>query len=510
MSSFWAFFIAIAQNVPSDCSQKFAGLQDSQKKNFLKGFQEQFKQRTIGNHNPESCFFKCVRFLGIFHCYRPECAIWLFPKICGTPGFTEKKTFFERVQKQFKQRNIGNHNPETCFCQMCQVFGHFSLLSPRMCHLIVPKNLLDSRIHRKNVFFERVQKQFKQRTIGNHNPESGFRHKCWIFWAFFIAIAQNVSSDCSQKFAGLQDSQKKHFFWKGFKSNLNKEPLATTILNPVFVTSVGFFWHFSLLSPRMCHLIVPRNCGTAGFTEKKWKFQNQFKQRTLDNHNPESSFCQMCQVFVHFSLLSPRMRHLIVPKKCGTPGFTEKYVFWKGFKSNLNKEPLATTILNPVFVKCVRFLGIFHYYRPECAIWLFPKIGVLQDSQKIRFLKRFPKQFKQRTIGNHNPESSFCQMCQVFGHFSLLSPRMCHLIIPKHLRDSRTHRKNVFLKGFQKQFKQRTIGNHNPESNFQMCQVFVHFSLLSPTMCHLIVPKNWGAPGFTEKKTFFERVSKAI
>ena len=95
---------------------------------------------------------KCRLFLGIFHCYRPECAIWLFPKIGG---------------------------------------------------------LQDSQ---KKRFLKGFQKQFKQRTIGNHNPEPFFLSNVSSFWACFIAIAQNVPSDCSQKFAGLQDSQKNTFF----------------------------------------------------------------------------------------------------------------------------------------------------------------------------------------------------------------------------------------------------------------------------------------------------------
>ena len=243
-------------------------------------------------------------------------------------------------------------------------------------------------------------------------------------------------------------------------------------------------------------------------------FQKQFKQRTIGNHNPESCFCQMCQVFRHLSLLSPRMRHLIVPKNLGAPGFTENTVFEKVskcFKSNLNKEPLATTILNPVFVKCVRFLGIFHCYRPECAIWLFPNIcEIPRLTEKTFFLKGFQKQFKQRTIGNHNPESNF-QMCQVFGHFSLHSPRMCHLIVPKNWGAPGFTEFFFFWKGFKSNLNKEPLATTILNPFFcQMCQVFGHFSLLSPRMCHLIVPKNLRDSRIHRKNVFFERVSKAI
>ena len=170
--------------------------------------------------------------------------------------------------------------------------------------------------------------------IGNHNPESGFREKCEVFGNYLLP------------------------------------------------------------SPRMCHLIVPKICGTPGFTEKSVfrKVHGQFQERMIGNHNPESGFCQKCEVFVHFSLQSSRMCHLIVPKICGTPGFTEKDRFSKGFQ----------------------------------------------------------KQFKDGMIDKHNPESSFCQKCEVVGHFSLLAPRMCHLIVPQNLRDSRIHRKRSFFEGFSK------------------------------------------------------------
>ena len=46
--------------------------------------------------------------------------------------------------------------------------------------------------------------------IGNHNPESSFCQKCEVFGGFFIAIAKNVPSDCSQN-CGTPEFKKKCF-----------------------------------------------------------------------------------------------------------------------------------------------------------------------------------------------------------------------------------------------------------------------------------------------------------
>ena len=91
-----------------------------------------------------------------------------------------------------------------------------------MCHLIVPKICGTPGFTEKDGFSTGFQKQFKQRMLGNHNPESSFCQKCEIFREFFVAIAQNVPSDCSPIFAGLQDSQKKAFFER-FTGNVKKE-----------------------------------------------------------------------------------------------------------------------------------------------------------------------------------------------------------------------------------------------------------------------------------------------
>ena len=119
----------------------------------------------------------------------------------------------------------------------------------------------------------------------------------------------------------------------------------------------------------MCHLIVPQKCGVQDSQKKNVfrKVHGQFKERMIGLHNPESGFREKCEVFGNYLLPSPRMCHLIVPKICGTPGFTEKNVFRRVFKSDLKKE-FANTILNPVFVKSARFLDIFRRNRPECAI----------------------------------------------------------------------------------------------------------------------------------------------
>ena len=329
---FWAFFIAIAQNVPSDCSQKLGDSRIHRKNVFWKGFKSNLNKEPLATTILNPVFVKCVRFLGIFHYYRPECAIWLFPKILGTPGFTEKYVFWKGFKSNFNKEPLATTILNPVFVKCVRFLGIFHCYRPECAIWLFPKI-------------------------------------CWT--------------------PGFTE---KYVFWKGFKSNLNKEPLATTILNPVFVTSVGFFGHFSLLSPRMCHLIVPKNLRDSRIHRFFffWKgFKSNLNKEPLATTILNPVFVTSVGFFVHFSLLSPRMCHLIVPRNCGTAGFTEKK--WKGFKSNLNKEPLATTLLNPDFVKCVRFLSIFHCYRPECAIWLFPKNAGLQDSQKNTFFERVSK-----------------------------------------------------------------------------------------------------------------------
>ena len=134
----------------------------------------------------------------------------------------------------------------------------------------------------------------------------------------------------------------------------------------------------------MCHLIVPKICGTPGFTEKSVfrKVHGQCQERMIGNRNPESGFFP-----VLFSLLSPRMCHLIVPKDCGTPGFTEKDRFSNGFKSNLKKE-FANTILNPVFVKVLDFwpffVAIVQNVPSDCSL----KFAGLQDSPKKKHFSK--------------------------------------------------------------------------------------------------------------------------
>ena len=94
---------------------------------------------------------------------------------------------------------------------------------------------------------------------------------------------------------------RKRSFFEGFsKSNLNKN-LANTILNRTFVKSVRFLGNFLWLSSRMCHLIVPKICGTQDSQKKivfSKGFQQQFKQRLVGNHNPESSFDKSARILM--------------------------------------------------------------------------------------------------------------------------------------------------------------------------------------------------------------------
>ena len=389
---FWAFFVAIVQNAPSDCSQNLRDSRIHRKDRSSKGFQKQFKERMIGNHNPESGFRQKCEVFAIFCCYRPECAIWLFPKICGTPGFTEKrwKNVFRKVFKSNLKKNDWQPQPWIRF--LSKVWGFWTIFVaivqnvPSDCS----QNLRGSRIHRKDRFSKGFQKQYKERMIDKHSPESGFRQKCEVFG------------------------------------------------------------HFSLQSSRMCHLIVPKICGTPGFTEKdrfSKGFQKQFKERMIGNHNPESGFCQKCEVFGHFSLQSSRMCHLIVSKICGAPGFTEKDRFWKGFQKQF-KERICKR--NPESSFCqMKFLGIFCCYRPECAIWLFPKFVGLQDSQKKVFFERFTGNFKKEWLATTILNPVFVKSVRLLVLFSLLSPRMCHLIVPKNCGTPRFKKKNVFRKVFE-------------------------------------------------------------
>ena len=165
-------------------------------------------------------------------------------------------------------------------------------------------------------------------------------------------------------------------------------------------------------------------------------------------------------VFGYFSLQLSRTRHLIISKICGTPGFTKKNVFRMIFKNNLNKEWLASAILNPSFRRSVRFLGIFHCYRPECAIWLFPKIAGLQDSQKMFIF------FKMASHQNHpkfkkRSSAKVWFFVAVFVYFSLFfiamaqnvpsdySPKwgVCQWLARPGTQDSD---KNCFFEGFSK------------------------------------------------------------
>ena len=84
-----------------------------------------------------------------------------------------------------------------------------------MRHLIVPKICGTPGFTEKDGFSTGFHKQFKEKMIDKHNPESSFCQKREVFRESFVAIVQNVPSDCSPIFAGLQDSQKKAFF-EGF------------------------------------------------------------------------------------------------------------------------------------------------------------------------------------------------------------------------------------------------------------------------------------------------------
>ena len=212
----------------------------------------------------------------------------------------------------------------------------------------------------------------------------------------------------------------------------------------------------------------------------------------------------MCQVFVHFSLLSPTMCHLIVPKNWGTPGFTEKNTFfWKGFKGNLNKEPLATTILNPAFVKCVKFLRIFHCNRPERAIWLFPKIaGTPGFTQKNMFFERFTGNLKKEPLATtiRNPVfvkgagclwAFFIAECAIWS-FPILRGWAIAAIAVKTRRNPGAIQEVPFLKVFQKKLNQTTANHQNRNSKKRFAAkvwVFACFSLQWHRVCHLIVPK---------------------
>ena len=157
-----------------------------------------------------------------------------------------KRSFFARFTRTISRKNSW----QPSFCQKCEVVGHFSLLAPRMCHLIVPQNSRDSRIHRKDRFWKGFQKQFKQR-VCKHNLD---------FWAFFGAIVQNVPSNCSLQFAGLQDSQKMVFFLR-MASHQNHPNSTKRFWTKVWFSTVCV--SFSLRWPRMCYLIVPKSEGCA-------------------------------------------------------------------------------------------------------------------------------------------------------------------------------------------------------------------------------------------------------
>ena len=79
-----------------------------------------------------------------------------------------------------------------------------------MRHLIVPKIYGTPGFTEKDGFSTGFHKQFKERMIGNRNPESSFCQKCEVFGGFFIAIAKNVPSDCSQN-CGTPEFKKKCF-----------------------------------------------------------------------------------------------------------------------------------------------------------------------------------------------------------------------------------------------------------------------------------------------------------
>ena len=236
---------------------KNVGLRDSdKKKTFFERFTGNLKKEWLTTTILNPAFVKSAQFLGIFRRYRRECAIWLFPKICGTPGFTKKKeNIFRKVHGQFKERMIGNHNPESGFCQKCEVFGIFRCYRPECAIWLFP-NFAGLQDSQKKLVFRRVfKKQFKQR-IWQTQSWIQFLSKVWGSWAFFIAIAQNVPSDCSQN---LRDSRilRKDRFSKGSRAIFKKEWLATTNPESSFCQKCAIFWHFSLLSPRMRHLIVP-------------------------------------------------------------------------------------------------------------------------------------------------------------------------------------------------------------------------------------------------------------
>ena len=127
--------------------------------------------------------------------------------------------------------------------------------------------------------------------IDKHNPESSFCQKCKGFWSFFVPIVQKLPSDCVQKSQDARVHRKSRFF-KGFsKRNLSKE-FANAILNPVFVKSVRFWAFFVAIVQN-----VPSDCSQNLRDSRIHRkdrfskgFQKQFKQR-ICKHNPESSFC---------------------------------------------------------------------------------------------------------------------------------------------------------------------------------------------------------------------------
>ena len=102
----------------------------------------------------------------VFSLLSPRMCHLIVPKICGTPGFTKKDRFSKGFQKQFKEGMINKHNPEWSFCQKCDVFGHFSLQSSRNCHLICVQKLQDSRVHRKSRFFKGFSKSNLNKEFG--------------------------------------------------------------------------------------------------------------------------------------------------------------------------------------------------------------------------------------------------------------------------------------------------------------------------------------------------------
>ena len=69
----------------------------------------------------------------------------------------------------------------------------------------------------KKIVFRRVfKKQFKQK-FGKRNPESSFCQKREVFREFFVAIVQNVPSDCSQNLRDSGFTEKDRFF-EGFST----------------------------------------------------------------------------------------------------------------------------------------------------------------------------------------------------------------------------------------------------------------------------------------------------